>query len=784
MLNVVGLALGMGVSIIIFMYLKSELTYDEHFPDHQKIYRVESEFKLSDQLEKFASTGHGLGPLLFKEHSYIETFTRLMHIDENVLFKYGDVRLYEDKIIVADSNFFDVFKLPFQSGQPEGCLNKAYQMVVTRSFSERYFGDADPVGKVISTNNHEYTVTGLIDDLPANTHHGFSAVISAFLHPATEDEYVKSLWQTDINTFLKFNEEGDNERLRSEFPNFYEKYMKEIGRSFGSRFRIHLTRLDEIHFGGNYQYDRPGGNITYQYAFGAIGILILVLAIINYVNMATARSFGRVKEAGMRKILGSDKREVILLVLVEALLLSFFSMLLSFVMIELTLEVTPLNKIIQKDLSLDFSRDLYLWWLPLLMALTVGLLSGWYPAWSLSKVHALVAVKGGFFDKGKGLLLRKVLVGFQFTISVSVVITALLMYRQMEYVKGKDLGFNKEDVILIPIQDTLTEKNIPFVRKKLKESPSVYSSATASTLAGSNVARTLFGLESSYDQDQYSKRVLDIMYVGLDYFKTMEISLADGRPFRKRDLRSDRNVVVVNQELVKSMGWDDPIGKMVVWGFNASGKTNYEAEVIGVAQNFNSHSLHQPIQPTVILLESQPKGILHIRVDSENLIGALNDIEKIWARIDPEKPFQFSFLDEDLMKLYNEEQRQSRLILFLTYLAIFISLLGLTGLASFTTGLRTREIGIRKVLGADVRQMINLIFRDMLVMITISVIVALPLAYFLIMGWLSNFAYSARLDPWIFIFSGALAIFLAYLIVTYHSIKVAKTNPVDTLKYE
>lgn len=784
-LNILGLAIGLAVSIIIYLYLKSELGYDKNVPGYHQIYRVESEFNLNNKHEEFAGTSLSLGPMLAQELPYINQYTRLHHIEVNVLFTYQDKRFYEEDIAVADSNFFDVFQIPFIRGEGLHCLKKPYTMVVTESFAKRYFGNDDPIGKVISTNNHDYTVTGLIADWPANTHHYFDAVLSAFYEEVERETQIQTLWNVESYTFLKLDGPLEANRLEQDFEVFYEKYMKEVGENFNGVYDINLSRLDDIHFGRDLQYDRSAGNMAYLYAFGAIGILILVLACINYINMATARGLERVKEAGMRKILGSSAAEIRGLIFFEALVLSGLSLFLAFVLVELVLELTPFNTVLNKDLALDFQRFPALWWLPLLLCLAVGLLSGLYPALNLSKVPEMAAIRGGYKAAPHSIRVRKALVGFQFCISVAVVITALLMYRQMEYVRTKDLGFNKEDILLIPIRDrdSTMEKKIPLLHERLRNLKDVIATSSATRAPGDDLERTLMSIENE-GEESYSKVVVDMMRVGLNYMPTMEIDILDGRDFNQFDQRSPAQEVLINQELVDMMGWETGIGKTLKWGYDEDGVELFELTVVGVVENFNSHSLHDPIEPTVILLQEDNYSIMHIRVDSENLIATVNKIEKIWSQADPRNPFQFSFLNKDLMKLYENEQRQSRLILYLTYLAIFISFMGLTGLASFTTNLRTREIGIRKVLGADVYQMVNLIFREMLTLIILSVLLAIPLAYFLITAWLDGFAYYARLDPFIFAVSALLAVLLAYLIVSYHSIKVARGNPVEVLKYE
>lgn len=783
LLNVLGLALGFSVSLIIFLFLQSELTYDRYTPNHQEIYRLHCEFEINGQREGYAEVGHAMGPFLAEEFDFIESATRLIHIDESVLFQKEDIQIGEENLALADSNFFKVFEYHFLEGNPDKALVNPRSIVITESFAAKYFGTQNPIGKIISTNNYDYTVTGLIADLPSNIHHNFSAIISSFFREFTADEMIASLWRVDAHTFLRLDRSYESELLLSRFDDFYAKYMMGNGGDIGAAYSLDLMPLEDIHFGAkNLKFDRPIGSSGYMYAFAAIGLLILILASINYINMATIRSLKRVKEAGMQKVLGSSKRQIMSQVLMESLLLSSVALLFALVIVELVLELTPLNLILGKTLGLNFLEQPNLWWFPIVLTVCISLLSGWYPAVYLSRVPALAAIKKGLVRKDKGLGVRKFLVGFQFTISVAVVITALLMYRQMEFVKNKDLGFNKEDIVLVPIQDTLTASRMNDIQGELAKSTFIKASTTASAIPGKTVDRTLIRLKDG--NDEVKQQVVDFMMVGMDYFKTMEIELSSGRTFLPEDLKREDYPIILNEAAAKLFKRGDQVLNSDLEILAPGIEENFKGHVVGIAKDFNAHSLRQNIEPLIINIQEEAIGYLHVRVDSENLLASLTDIESTLANVRPDIPFQFTFLNKDLLELYEEEQRQSRLILFLTYLAILISFIGLTGLASFTTSLRTREVGIRKVLGAELPQMISLIFKEMLTLIIVSIALALPLAYFLIQGWLSNFAYKADLNPLIFIFSGLVAVILAYIIISYHSYKIAKTKPVNTLRYE
>lgn len=782
-LNIAGLAIGLAVSIIVYLYVQDELNYDESVENYMGIYRINAQFELDKQREQVAGTSLGLGPLLAKDYTYIRNYTRFLHYDYNVMFRYGNQEHYEDNIAVADSNFFKVFAWEFIEGAAMQSLNEPQTIVITESFAERYFGREPALGKRISTNNFDYRVSGVIRDIPGNTHHTFDAVISAFNESLPLEQLTKSLWEATVYTFLVFDNSSDAKRLEAEFSGFYDRYMDEAGRNLNGYYDIDLVRLDKVHYDKDYQFDRPTGKRVYLYAFAAIGLLILVLAGINYVNMATARGMGRAREAGLRKIFGSTPRQIRRLVLTESVMLSLVSLFFAFTLVEIILELTSFNQILNKDLSLDFIAYPLLWIAPLGLAILVGLLSGWYPGLVLGSVPAAAAIRGGYALSPRSALLRRFLVGFQFCISVAVVITALLMYRQMDFVSNKDLGFNKEDVVLVPIQDSVTSTKIPELRRVLSRTPYVLSSSVAWSVPGNNLDRTLLSIEEP-SGGTYQREVVDLMYVGTGYLQTMEINLIGGRDFMDNDLDSDDPVLVVNREMVDFMLWNDPLGKVIQWGFDDTGEPLYNGKVVGVVENFNTHSLHEKMRPTVLFLQPDNIGSMHVRVDSEHLVAALNNLEIAWGDEIGKTPFRFSFLNKRLLNLYQEERRQSVVVLLLTYLAISLSFLGLTGMAAFTAGQRTREIGIRKIMGAGRRQMLSLVFKDMLSLVVFSVILALPLAYLLIKGWLANFAYTAKLDPLVFVISALSAVMLAYVIVSYHSLKVARYKPVDILKHE
>lgn len=778
-LNLGGLALGLAVAIVVAMYLYSEFQYDKYLPDHHRIYRVNSEFVISGEKEQYGGTGMGLLPCLREFYPNLGPGTRLLHLDQNILLKTGNTRLFNDQIAIADSSFFQVLNYPLLKGNAKTALVKPRSIVLTQSLARSFFGTEPALGKVISTSNFEYTITGIIADLPENTHHYFEALIS-YPKPEKEIQDLKrSLWSVQCFSFVKL-EEGENpEAVEAAFPAFYQKYMADMGSTFEGSYSINLQPIANLHFNTASKFDRPGGKLIYLYGFAGIGLLILVLAGINYINMATARSLRRIREAAMRKVLGAEPRDIRLLLLAESMLLALAALFLAFVAVEIITQILPFNRAMGKNLRLSVNEYPFLLWLPLLLALLVGIISGGFPAYTLSRVSPLDA-----FSNKKGIhltrsLTRKVLVSFQVAVSVAVVIIAFNMYRQMNFIKNKNLGFDTGNVVLLTAQDTASLHNIQKIEKSIEKSPYVVSVGRGVAPAGSQTLRGVFGFEQG---TEFPKQAVDFLIVGEGYTSTMGIDIVEGRGFHKADLADTANhYVLVNQTLVNTLNWGNPVGREIHLDYDEAGKPLKTARVVGVTRDFNAASLYNTIEPLVLLLESELSNVMHIRIKPENFYAAIDDIEHRWTGIAPGAPFQFSFLDRNLNQLYEEEMRQSRLILYLTSLAILISFLGFIGLASFTINLRTREIGIRKVLGANALQTVNLVFKELLVVILLAVLAAIPIALFMSVVWLNNFAYRAPLEPYVIFITGTGTLLIGYGIVAMHSFNISKTKTVESL---
>lgn len=783
LLNVLGLSVGLAVTLLVVLYLKFELTYDRHHPNHERIYRLTSHLYFENADNHYAQSSLALAPLLVRETDAIESFVRIGNAGDNVLLKTEEQAYYENQVFYADTTYFGLFPAEFILGNPEKPFPTSTSIVLTQSLAHHIFGEVDPIGEVIQTNNNRFTVSAVIADLPQNSHIQFKAILPAFTQEASEEELQTALWVAATYTYVKLKPERTIEEVSAAFDQLHDKYMVEISRAINSDYDIKPEPLADIHYGSEAQFDLPQGKIDYLFVFAGVGILILALAMINYMNLSTASASRRAKEIGVRKVMGSTRRDLVWQLLIESVLMTGLALLVSVVFVELILQSVYFQELTQKTLKLDILADPWLIYSGILFTIGVGVLSGLYPALYLSKIPSAQSLKGSYKTGRSGLQFRRLLVGAQFTVSISVVVLAVLMTRQMDYLGDRYLGFNKEDVVIVPIQDTSIQAIIPELMAKMEKSPYVLSVAAAQSAPGSMVGRMLMTYKDAWGQPK-AREAVDYMAVGDGYFKTLELGFVAGEGF-DFDLHGDTSSsIIVNEALVKYYGWEDPIGQVLEWGVDESGVSKRAAVVSAVVRDFNAASLHTEIYPTVIFYEEEMLTNLLIRVDSWNLKKALAGMEEIWAATEIDRPFAFSFLDESLEGLYRDDRRQARLISTLTWVTILISSIGLLGLASYTTQRRYKEIGVRKVLGASANQIVNTLFRDVVVLIGAAVVCSVPLSYAVFRVWVSNFSYAAPIQWQTFFITGVIAVGVAYLIVSFHSVRAARANPVHSLKHE
>jgi putative ABC transport system permease protein len=783
-LNILGLALGIAVSIILLLILQNDLTYDQYHEKHTRIYRLGGHLSATGIDIRVARSARELGKILQDELPEVESCVRANSWDRT-LVKYeagGEEKaFYEENIVRTDSNYFQIFTHEFIAGNPKTCLVDLNTMVMSESTAKRYFGNENALDKNVIVGDQQYKVTGVIKDVPENTHLKFDILLSQLVDRewVIENGQLKSeaFWNPDVYTYLLMPENYNPEDFNAKFTPIFTKYFKSFGDQVGGKYEPVLERLDKIHLHSTLEADEPHGNLSYLYAFTGIGFFIILLACINYMNLSTAKSVNRAAEIAMKKTLGSSKRDLVFAFLGESIFLSCIALVLAIGMVYTVLGATSFNSLIDKKLTLDFVHNPLLLFGAMGLTLGIGIVSGLYPAFYLPGIPTIQALKGAFKNQKSSLVLRKVLITTQFAISIFVVVCTLFMQHQIDYVRNTELGFNKENMLLLPIQDTIIEKQIGSIKSDFLQNPNILEATTSYNVLGMNVGgSTVMMVESETGMKQ---QAFSLMFVGDDYIESMGMKLIAGRDFVAGNGDAQKGFIA-NEAAVKLMGWDkDPIGKKVKFFHDKDDK-----HILGVVKDFNFNSLHNKVEPLLMVRAGNEGGFLHLKIKGDRLPETMKYIQEKWTSLDPNHPYEYFFLDQRFNEQYRADEIQYKLLSGLSYICIFISLLGLLGLSAFTAAQRTKEIGIRKVHGASIPNIIYLLYKDVMYLVIIAAIIIVPVAYYSITQWLGNFAYKANINYMLFALVALVALLFTFMTVAFHSLRTARTNPVDSLKHE
>ncbi|TAJ93229.1 MAG: ABC transporter permease [Gammaproteobacteria bacterium] len=793
LINISGLAIAIACCVILGLYLRSELTYDRYQVNHERIFRLEREFNINGKINRYAINSTVIGPMLKEDFPEIVDYVRLRPNLQSILIRHGNNAYYWDRTFIADDNIFSFFTHDIIHGNPETALVDPGSVAVSETFARTYFGDENPMGQTISTDTGgPRTITLVFADQPENTHLKYD-VLYSYNHdsvaiPDNMTARRENLWGGYDFTYLLMPEgfqAGDFKRINDAF---YSRHAAEQGRAAGTSFRTWLTPLADIHLdSSDLEYDVPGGNKLYLYGFAAVAVFILLVACINYMNLATARAAKRAKEVGMHKILGAGRGQLIMQFLGESLCFTFIALLFGIVLVEIALQMTLVTTLLDKPLSLDLFREPELLaWLAGL-GLLIGTLAGVYPAIYLSSMLPLSALVGSNKNAKANIRFREGLVLVQFVISVGVIACTLLMAAQMRYVSSKSLGFNKENLAMIRLQGLELIDKIPTMRNELLKNNRVLDITSAPRIMGQGFPT--FGGQAENNEGEMVTITTHNSSVDDNFIDAMGLELIAGRDFSKKFLSDSGANFVVNEAVVRMMGWTEPVGKRFQSG-------PFTGRVIGVVKDFNFKSLHSPVEPFVLTqyvdktrripaeLLPNPTRMLVLKIAGENIRETLKFIEEKFAEFDPTHPFEFEFLDDTLSRLYLSEQRLMKLIGVFAGICIFIACMGLFGLAAFTTEQRTKEIGIRKVLGATTAQIIFMLSRGILILVLIGSVVASLMAWYAMDEWLAGFAYRTEINPLVFLLSATLAAAIAFITLALQSLKTARSNPVQALRYE
>jgi len=775
LLNILGLTIGITFSVFLIFYIKDELSYDKYNEKADRIYRIESNIKEPDKdTMRWAICPFPMAPALSKDYPEVEEATRIWG-NGKTMYKNGNLRFYEDKVFYADSNLFRVFTHKFIEGTPQNALTAPNSLVLTQSVAEKYFGkNTSYVGKTLQNASGDiYKVTAVIKDVPKNSHIIFNILISRSSLPA---DYANNWGSFNIYTYVLLKPNTSAAAFDKKLAPLYDKYLASIFAQFNIKMRFGLQPITSIHLHSDTANEPEElGSMSYIYIFSAVAFFMLLIACINYMNLTTARSARRAKEIGIRKVTGSSKIQLVSQFLIESTLTAFFALMLSLGLIALLLPT--FNSLSGKFISFNTLLQAKTILILLAIILFIGLVGGSYPAFYLSKFNPINILKGSLSKGSSNVVLRRALVVVQFSISMIMLICTWIVYNQLNYLRNKDLGFNKDRVLVATANSNndIRSKILSF-KNEMRNNSQVTDVSTSQAVPGAGINFNLFTIES---KNGYVDKGVDCYAVDEDYFKTLGMKIVKGRNFS--GLPDTLHSIIVNENMAKEYGWgDNAIGKRVKFPGDTSG--NY-LEVVGVVKDFNQKSLYNPIAP-LILFYSPNNNSIELKLNATNIPATISDIERKWKVTFPELPFQYTFLDQDFNSQYAADQKRGKIFTAFSILTILITCLGLLGLIAFITEQRQKEISIRKVMGANTGQLVPLITKNFVLLVALSCLIAFPVAWYFMDKWLKIFPYNMGLSVTPFIFSALTVLLITLTTVIFHTLKAALANPVKSLRTE
>ncbi len=786
LINILGLAIGLACCITIFLFVRDELRYDTFHANADRIYRIQNNTSSDGHQRRMASTPPAFGPTLKQLFPEVQQQVRLFNLWQQ-LVTYEDKKFLEKGFVLADSTIFDVFTLPLVLGNPREALSGPNSLVISESIARKYFGNQNPLNKELTLGGtNKMRITGVLKELPSHSHLNISALGSLrFLKQMGVDDARMESWRWQMMyTYVMLPKGYNPARLEAKLPAFLKRYAEP--KLEGGHYEGRLQPLRDIHLrSSSLEFDMAQtGDIRYVYAFSAIALFALLIACFNFMNLSTARSAQRAKEVGLRKVIGADRMQLVGQFLGESVILAVIALILSLVLVSLALPA--FNEWSGKNLSLrPVLQPLGIAGL-LGTAVVVGLLAGSYPAVFLSAFRPVKVMKGDLGLGGKGSYsFRQVLVVMQFVVSTALIIATGIVFNQLRYIQQKNLGFAKEQLVFLPMRTGEMQQNYKAVTQELLRNPNITGATASYGVPGG--AHAGEGINLPGRADQYS---INMYLVDHNYIPTMGMEMVAGRNFSEAFGTDEEEAFILNETAVKDLGWGKPadaLGREIYWN-KWMGKTEADTvkrgRVVGVVKDFHFKSFHQKIEPLVLHIFPAGFNEFVVRIRPENSAATLSFLEQKWAKLAPNWPFDYKFLDDQFAKLYESEQAFGRLFGVFTGLSIFVACLGLFGLASFTAQQRTKEIGVRKVLGASVGSIVALLSRDFLKLVGIAFLLAAPLAWYFMGQWLQNFVYRVEMGWWVFALAGGLALLIALLTISFQSIKAALTNPVRSLRNE
>ncbi len=781
-INIVGLTLGITACLLISFYVHDELTYDTSYKEAGRVYRVVMNIKAANIDINTARASTPLAPILMKDCPQVEKSVRLRFAGEQLVQSKYNRKFYEKRLCYSGPEIFEVFSISFLEGNAQTALDRPFKIVLTENMARKYFPGVDPLGKTLRVKNENFEVTGVIPNVPGNTHLKYDFIASFNIRDIPDFDDWAHTW---FYTYAKLKKNANVQEFAAQVKHIANKYYAQMLRNYGAQFTYTLQPVKDIHLSSklSQEIEEPGSSSDII-VFAVIAVLLLLIACLNFINLTTARYSNRIKEIGVRKVVGASRSQLVKQFIGETLLYAFCALIVTCVVAEAALPW--FNEISGKHFTASGIVGPVAFAIILGIIAFVAVVAGSVPAFILSSFSPTAMFRNGQnMGSGKSWL-RKGLVVTQFSISIVLIAGSVLLYKQLKFMKTQDLGFGKEQVVVLPLRSAVPVASYESFKREFIKNPSVLSASITWSVPGE--ANIWNGDFAPSENPQFKDKFMRYMFADFDFQRTYGISLAAGRDFQKQ-FGTDEGSYMINEAAMKAFGWNTPaeaIGKRITGIFHGGGS----GPVVGVMKNFHFESLRNPIGPMVVkpIPESESfyetPAFLSLKVSPKDLHGTMAFLRNRWKEILPNEPYDYSFLDDDFNMQYHSDERVGEIVFSFSVLAILIASLGLLGLASFTAERRTKEIGVRKVVGASVPSLLLMLVEDFTRWILLANLIAWPVAYYLMRNWLENFAYRTDISLWIFIGSGGLALIIALATVSVYAVKAATANPVESLRYE
>jgi len=770
LLNVLGMTIAITASLFLILYVFHEISYDRYHDNIDRIYRVQSYIQETDDEFTWIVAQIPFAPQVVRDYPEVERSTRMFNMGRT-LFRYEEEENNEERVYYADSTFFDIFSYKLLDGALEGSLDRPNTIVLTETMSERYFGTESPIGKSLQSGEDLYTVTAVIDDVPENSHILFDGLVSRNTLP----DQLGSWGQFGVFTYLLLQEGTDASFLQEKMRSMYDNYMASIFESIGINVTYQLVPVKEIHLHSDSpQEPRPTGSILYVIIFGVVAFFLLLIAVLNYVNLSTARSAKRAKEISLRKVVGSNRAALIWQFLLESVFLTLVSVVLGVVLIIVLLPW--LNTLSGKTFELaSLLGPVFLLSLAGII-IVVGLIGGLYPSFYLSRFSPVDVMKGTTRSGNSKGLFRKVLTVVQFTISGAMIASTILVLKQLNYMQNMDQGWRMENVITLILPDNEPVSKMRLMKERLADNPGIVNSTLTNVPMGDGSPKTIFSVETD---EGMAQRGINLVVVDHDFIESLGIEVLEGRDFSYDLIGDTITGVMVNETLAERLGWDDPLGKRVMLG--DGGQIN--GTVVGLVKDYHQTGMYNAVE-SLIFLYRLNNPIMYANLDANNVSGGIETLRRVWEEVFPGKEFEYTFLSDNFLEQFGSDRNRSTIFFVFTILVIIIACLGLFGLASYTVERRTREIGVRKVFGATENRVLGMISTEFLILMIIALVIATPVVIILMREWLQNYVYRINIGPVVFIWTILLTLISTAVTISYQALKAAGTDPAKALRME